>query len=106
MDARKAKLTSFQKGLYGLLYTIVAPIYRRIICYIPQDLSREQPPYLVLANHNLTLDPVAVACAFKQPMCFVASDHLQRQGFVTWLLNACFGIISRRKGTVAYTTAL
>lgn len=106
MDAGKAKLTSFQKGLYGLLYTVVAPIYRRIICYAPQDLSREQPPYLVLANHNLTLDPVAVACAFKQPMCFVASDHLQRKGFVTWLLNACFGIISRRKGTVAYTTAL
>ena len=106
MGTHKPKLNRFQKGLYGFLYATVAPIYRRIIHYTPQDLSQAQPPYLVLANHNLTLDPVAVACAFKQPMCFVASDHLQRLGFLTWLLDACFGIISRRKGTVAYTTAL
>ncbi len=106
MGTHKAKLNRLQKGLYGFLYAVVAPIYRRIIHYIPQDLSQERPPYLVLANHNLTLDPVAVACAFKRPMCFVASDHLQRKGLLTWLLNACFGIISRRKGTVAYTTAL
>lgn len=78
MGTHKPKLNRFQKGLYGFLYATVAPIYRRIIHYTPQDLSQAQPPYLVLANHNLTLDPVAVACAFKQPMCFVASDHLQR----------------------------
>lgn len=74
MGTHKPKLNRFQKGLYGFLYATVAPIYRRIIHYTPQDLSQAQPPYLVLANHNLTLDPVAVACAFKQPMCFVASE--------------------------------
>ena len=56
MGTHKPKLNRFQKGLYGFLYATVAPIYRRIIHYTPQDLSQAQPPYLVLANHNLTLD--------------------------------------------------
>ena len=100
------QLNAFQRRLYQFLYVIVAPVYRRLINYSYEDLSGEAPPYLILANHNLVLDPVAVACAFKNPLCFVASDHLQRLGFLTRLLKGCFGIIFRRKGTVAYSTAL
>lgn len=67
MGTHKPKLNRFQKGLYGFLYATVAPIYGASFITPHRTFPRQQPPYLVLANHNLTLDPVAVACAFKQP---------------------------------------
>ena len=38
-------------------------------------------PYLVLANHNVDLDPLLVALSFRvRHMYFVASEHIYRAG--------------------------
>ena len=43
-------------------------------------------PYLILANHNLELDPLLIGDAAGKHMYFVASEHLLRKGIVSKLL--------------------
>ena len=43
-------------------------------------------PFLLLANHNMELDPVLVGEAVENHIYFVASEHLMRKGFATKLL--------------------
>ena len=70
----------------------------------PVDLGKG--PYLILANHNTDLDPALLALSFPDHMYFVASEHIFRKGFVSWLLKFCFAPISRMKGTTDATAAL
>jgi 1-acyl-sn-glycerol-3-phosphate acyltransferase len=51
-----------------------------------------------LANHNTDLDPALLALSFPYHMYFVASEHVFRKGFVSWLLKYFFAPISRTRG--------
>ncbi len=54
---------------------------------------------LVLANHTTTWDPLMVAVGLREHMYFVASEHIFRLGFATWLLKRYLNPIARLKGS-------
>lgn len=55
-------------------------------------------PYLLLANHNLELDPVLIGEAAGKQIYFVASEHLLRKGIATKLLMHFLKPIIHMKG--------
>ena len=64
-------------------------------------------PYIVLSNHTSNLDSVLVGMSFpRRQMYFVASEHLFRIGFISFLLKRYFAPISRMKGGTDASTAL
>ena len=67
-------------------------------------VCREKGPFLVMSNHNADLDPVFVAFSFREPLYFVASEHIMRQGIVSDFLRWSTNIITRQKGGSAAST--
>lgn len=59
--------------------------------------SREGEQFLVLANHQATLDPLFVCSSFSFLPYIVASDHLDSDGLGPRLLRYCFAPIYKHK---------
>jgi len=72
--------------------------------YTFDSLKGIKGPYLLLPNHNLELDPLLVGVSAYDHLYFVASEHLQRKGIVTKLLNYFLKPITRQKGTSGANT--
>lgn len=92
----------------NVIFTILKPIAKLIVRFkfkyhyqVNDPLSE---PYIVLSNHVTDFDPIFLGLSFKQPMRFVASEHVARWGFAYKLLNFCFDPILRYKGSLATTT--
>lgn len=56
--------------------------------------------YLILSNHQATLDPVYLCMSFKAPVYLVANDSLFNTSLKSRLLQYCFAPIKKRKATV------
>ena len=50
------------------------------------DYSLIKGPYLILSNHATDLDALFLALCFREPIYFVANDHLFRLGFISKIL--------------------
>lgn len=70
------------------------------------DYSDIEGPYLVLANHNMDLDPILVGCVMRRHMYFVASEHIFRLGWLSRLLEYVLAPIPRTKGSVESAAAM
>lgn len=92
------------KRAYTFLRGLISPIFKRMFNYTYPIVKDIEGPYIVLANHNLELDPVLVAMAFPKQMYFVASEHIMRKGFGTWFLMRYLKPIIRVKGKVEMKT--
>ena len=92
------------KCFYRVIRKLVMPVFRWKFNYHFPVVNPENEPYIVLANHNLELDPVLVAMAFPQHMYFVASEHILRKGFGGWFLMHFLKPIIRMKGKVEVKT--
>ena len=66
--------------------------------YRYDSLKEVEGPYLLLANHNLELDPLLVGDAVGKHIYFVASEHLLRKGIATKLLMYFLKPIIHMKG--------
>lgn len=66
--------------------------------YEYDQIKHIEGPYLLLANHNMELDPVLVGEAAENQIYFVASEHLLRKGIVTKLLMYFLKPIIHLKG--------
>ena len=65
--------------------------------YTYDDLSGIEPPYLLLCNHVLNLDPVLVGVAMGRQGYFVATENLMHLGIWTKLLmRFCCPIIIQK----------
>lgn len=84
--------------VYKLLVNPVKLFLKWRFGYQWDDLREIEGPYLLLANHNLELDPALVGVAAGKQLYFVASEHLSRKGFVTKLLMRYFKPIIHMKG--------
>ena len=62
------------------------------------SLKKIKGPYLLLANHNMEMDPILLGIAAGRQAFFVASEHIARKGFGTWFLMRYFHPILHRKG--------
>ena len=92
------------KRAYSLIRKLVKPFFKWKFNYEHPLIEDIEGPYIVLANHNLELDPVLVAMAFPKHMYFVASEHIMRKGFGTWFLMYFLKPIIRVKGKVEVKT--
>lgn len=92
MDARK-RHTLIWKGARPL-----AKLGSKLLFNYTADNCREEGPFLVLSNHNTDLDPMLTACSFPEPLYFVASEHILRQGRVSDFVSYITEIIARQKG--------
>lgn len=94
------------RGIWCFLKKTLGGVIKNIYGFEPVPVDPGKGPYLVLANHNTDLDPALVALSFPSHMYFVASEHVFRKGFVSWLLNYCFAPISRTKGITDASAAM
>ncbi len=92
-----------------LLRTIKFPVYLFLLAglnYHRHLTKHIDGPFIVMSNHNTDLDPLFVSAAFRQHMYAVASEHIFRRGFATWLLRVFLAPISRPKGSTATSTVI
>lgn len=72
--------------------------------YEYDDIGDIQGPYLLVANHNMELDPAVIGKAVGHQLYFVASEHIMRKGIGTWALMTFFKPIIHMKGKMGVTT--
>lgn len=61
---------------------------------------------LIVSNHTTNYDFLMVGSSFKQHMYFVGSEHIMRKGLASKAVEFCFGLITRKKATVAAATVM
>lgn len=94
------------RRIFEFLRFLASGTLKRIYHFKPETANIGKGPFLITANHNGELDPALLALSFREHMYFVASEHVFRKGFASWLLNYCFAPIVRVKGTTDATAAL
>ncbi len=56
-----------------------------------------KPPYLILGNHALAMDPILLTCNFKMPIHFVASDMIFSIKYWSFFIRHLAGPIPKTK---------
>ena len=93
------------RRIFEFLRFVASGTLKRIYHFKPEKANIGKGPFLITANHNGELDPALLALSFREHMYFVASEHVFRKGFASWLLNYCFAPIVRVKGRRRDATA-
>lgn len=91
---------------YKLLRPIVYFVAMIVLNYKCKPAPGIKEPCLILANHTMDWDPLLVACSFKKPINFLASEHAMRLGFLSNIIKAFFAPIQRVKGSTDANAAL
>ncbi len=91
---------------YCFLRHTAGPILRAIFRFQAEIVELPETPCLILSNHNTDLDPALVALSFPRHMYFLASEHVFRKGFGSWLLRTVFAPLSRMKGSTDAQAAM
>ena len=86
------------KIAFAFFRFIMTPFVRLKFRFRYDSLKKIKGPYLLLANHNMEMDPILMGIAAKRQLFFVASEHIARKGFGTWFLMRYFHPILHRKG--------
>lgn len=93
---------------HRMAHKVLVPILEKFLKlrfnYTYDDLSEIDGPYLLLANHNMELDPASIGVAVRHQLYFVASEHIMRKGFGTWFLTTFFKPITHVKGKQGVAT--
>lgn len=97
-ERKERRETRRHRRIFKILDIFTSRIFKRILHYSCDSLKDIEGPYLLLANHNMEMDPIMVGIATKKQIYFVASEHIMRKGFKTWLLRFCFRPILITKG--------
>lgn len=92
------------KMVFKILIPVISIFLKCRFNYRYEDISKVKGPYLLLANHNLELDPAFVGMAARNQLYFVASEHILRKGIGTWLLMTFFKPIIHKKGKQGMNT--
>ena len=92
------------RWVYHALLPVIEVFLKWKFNYEYDDISKVEGPFLLLANHNMELDPAVVGSAVGKHAYFVASEHIMRKGIGTWLLMTFFKPIIHMKGKQGVTT--
>lgn len=92
--------------LSAFLRPLIKPYLRRKFGYRYDDFSEISGPYLLLANHNMDVDPVLLTIAAGHDLRFVASEHIMRKGVGTWFLKRYFDPIVHTKGKLGLKSSM
>ena len=94
------------KFVWKLLVWLLAPLIR-LRFNLTSDRFDVEGPCLVVSNHVTAWDPLLMAVSFpRTPVHFVASEHLFRKRFLSWLLEYFIAPIPRRKASSAADTVM
>ena len=91
---------------YRLLRPIVYLVAKIVLNYKCKTAPDIKEPCLILSNHTMDWDPLLVACSFKNPINFLASEHAMRLGFLSNIIKTFFAPIQRVKGSTDANAAL
>lgn len=94
------------KRIYAFLKATLGGIVQHIFSFTYEPAKLGEGPYLITANHNGNLDPAFLAIGLRKHMYFVASEHVFRKGFISWILTYFFNPIARVKGMTDAAAAL
>ncbi len=83
---------------FPFFQTVLGFVIRRLFHYRYDVIPKIDGPILLLCNHTTEFDPMFVGLATRNPVRFVASEHIMRKGFGTWFLQTFFAPIIHRKG--------
>lgn len=86
------------RRVFAFLHATMSGIFIRKTGFQYDSIADVEGPYLLLSNHNMEMDPILVGIATKKQLYFVASEHIMRKGFKTWLLRHFFRPIIHTKG--------
>lgn len=89
---------------FKILVPVISAFLKIRFNYEYDDLSKIEGPYILVANHNMELDPASVGVAVKHQIYFVASEHITRKGLGTWFLMTFFKPILHQKGRQGVNT--
>lgn len=92
MDAR-TRHKIIWKGAHPL-----ARALSKLLFNYTAEQCTDDGPFLVLSNHNTDMDPMLTTCSFREPLYFVASEDILRQGWVSSFVKFITEIIARQKG--------
>ena len=95
--AERRALRRYRRA-FAFFRFIMTPFIKLKFRYRYDSLKKIKGPYLLLANHNMEIDPILLGIAAGRQAFFVASEHIARKGFGTWFLMRYFHPILHRKG--------
>ncbi len=88
---------------HRMVYFILRPFFKLFLRLRYNFTAEKYPgskgPFLILPNHNCTLDPIMVAMSFRTPIYFVTSDHLLRLGFLSKVIDFLVAPIGKLKAS-------
>ena len=91
---------------YKILRPLVYFVAKVVLNYKCTPAPYIEEPCLILANHTMDWDPLLVACSFRKPINFLASEHAMRMGFLSKIISTFFAPIQRVKGSTDANAAL
>lgn len=97
-EKKERRLLRRHRRVFAFLRVLLGGFFRRKFNYSYDSLAELKGPYLLLANHNMELDPALVGIAAKHQLYFVASEHITRKGIGGWILKTFFRPIIHTKG--------
>ena len=68
--------------------------------------AKVEGPFMLVCNHVTNWDPILAGCSFKEPMYFVASEHILRSGLAGKLIAWAMDPIPRQKSGSAAGTVM
>lgn len=87
----------FQKRFWVFIVKTAGPVIRKVYNLEVPTLTMNEP-FIVIANHATNADPLFVSLVFpKNPISFVASEHIFRLGIVSKALDFLVAPIPRKK---------
>ena len=81
------------KKRHVVVYTLLKPLFYLYLKLAYRykaehwQTDEKHQAKFILANHNCNLDPVFLAISFRDPIYFVASDHLFRLGLISKVIH-------------------
>ena len=103
---KKPKWTRKWHQFFFFFLRIVVVIFVKIFYkykFEPVRIKKKQK-YIIICNHQATLDPIFLGVAFNRLPYFVANDDLLHIKYASWWLSTFFGIIPKSKGKSDYKT--
>ena len=112
-DVKRASERSVQSETRIIpgFFTLARHTYGRVLRFmykmsitVPESVRSLEPPYLILANHVNTFDPILISVMYDKPIHWVAGDTLFRNPVLGYMLRNLVGSISKSKSRSDYYT--
>ena len=82
-ENRKNGWYSFAKGLFAVLFRVFYPLR----CSGDRNFMEAREPYILIANHNSSLDPLILIRLCPGEIRFLVKKELEKSRFLKWCMD-------------------